>query len=482
MNQNESITKLNIDLVVQNPNQPRKIFNEETLNSMATSIKEYGILNPILVRKKDEKYEIIAGERRYRAAKIAGLSEIPVIIKDIPDEKIAEISLIENIQRENINVLEEAESYKEIIKQLNITEKELSEKIGKSQSYISNKIRLLTLPNEIQEALKSNKISERHARSLLTVKDEKKQLELLPKIINEKLTVKELDDLINSKTITEEEIQDAINDILKSLKIEEENEKEEKESDNMNNGNFFPNTNMGLNQNVSLNSMNMQTPPAGNVPQPQIVPPAAPMPAAPAMPIAEPPKPMAPEAPTPALPTFEPTVAPMPGPSPAPVMDQQTQNASQSISEIAPMFGTPEAVTAMPVAPDMPIPTFGETQPAQEAPVEPTDISPISEIMPSVAPVEMPSVPAAPMEPIQVNAPETPAMIDPPLFGVPEVAPEIIPAPTTEMPPIAPTVADTPVAGDAENKLKNIEDYLKTNNINYKLYNNETGHCIIIEL
>lgn len=251
---------LNIELLIPSSYQPRKIFQEESLNELSKSIKEYGILNPILVRKKEKNYEIIAGERRFRAAKIAGLKEVPVIIKDIAEDKISEIALIENLQRENISPIEEAKSYEKILKNADIDEQKLSQMVGKSPSFITNKLKLLALPSNIKEALLKRQISERHARSLLLINDEIKQKELLNRIINEKLTVKELENIINEKEITETEITTAINDIMKKLS-QNENKKEEKESDNMNSGNFFPNYNNNLmsNANASLNSMNMQT-------------------------------------------------------------------------------------------------------------------------------------------------------------------------------------------------------------------------------
>ena len=223
----ETVSKLDIGLLIPNPYQPRKKFNENSIKELALSIREYGILNPILVRKKDDKYEIIAGERRYRAAKLLGMKEVPTIIKDISDEKMIEIALIENLQRENITPIEEAITYQEILKKTSRTEKELSELIGKSQPFISNKLRLLNLPKNIQTALIDKKISERHARSLLTVKDEQKQTALLERVMSEKLSVKELDKIINEKEITEEEVNSAINNIMSSLE-ESENEKKKK--------------------------------------------------------------------------------------------------------------------------------------------------------------------------------------------------------------------------------------------------------------
>lgn len=199
MNEQEKILYLNIDLLIPNKNQPRKVFNDESLKELSISIKEYGILNPILVRQSNDKYEIIAGERRFRAAKLAGLTEVPVRVKNIDDSQLAELALIENLQRENISPIEEAKAYEEILKLTSKTEQQLSEMIGKSQSFISNKLRLLKLPNNIQQALSQRRISERHARSLMTIEDKDRQTELLNKIVNERLTVKELDNIINEK-------------------------------------------------------------------------------------------------------------------------------------------------------------------------------------------------------------------------------------------------------------------------------------------
>ena len=267
MQTENTILKLDINLLVPNKYQPRKDFDEEEIINLSESIKIYGILNPILVREKEGKYEIIAGERRFRAAKLAGLITVPVIVKPATDQEMAELALVENVQRRDLSSIEEAKSYDEILKLSNQTQEELAKKIGKSQSFIANKIRLLSLPKEIQEALINRKISERHARSLLTIENEESQIELLNKIIKEKLTVKETEQIINQKEINEDEIKQAINDIMKSLNITteeseyENKEKEEKEDDNMNNGNFFPNydNNFNNNNNTSLNMMNMQS-------------------------------------------------------------------------------------------------------------------------------------------------------------------------------------------------------------------------------
>ena len=260
MQTDTSVVKLDINLIIPNKYQPRKVFDDKALESLAESIKQYGIINPILVRSKDDKYEIIAGERRYRAAKKIGLTEVPVIIKNASEQQMAELALIENIQRQSLSPIEEAKSYEEIMRIGNQTQSTLATKVGKSQSFIANKIRLLSLPEEIQDALANKQISERHARSLLNISEKEKQLEILATIINEKLTVKETDQLIKENQIDEDEIKQAISDIMKSLNIKE-NKKEEKEDDNMNNGNFFPNydNNNAMNNNASLNMMNMQS-------------------------------------------------------------------------------------------------------------------------------------------------------------------------------------------------------------------------------
>ena len=244
MTDNGNIVNIKLELLIPNRYQPRKLFNDTSINELAESIKEYGVLNPILVRQVNDKYEIIAGERRVRASQIASLTTIPAIIKQVDDKELAQIALIENIQRENITPIEEAKSYEQILKNANITEEELSKMIGKSQPFISNKLRLLSLPIEIQEAVINKRISEKHARTLLTVRNQEKQKELLNRIIAEKISVRELESIIKKEL--------------------------EKESDNMNNGNFFPNFNTTPN-NTNLNAMNMQATP-GQPPAVEITP------------------------------------------------------------------------------------------------------------------------------------------------------------------------------------------------------------------
>ena len=191
-----AILNINIDLIMPNRFQPRLVFDEKALNELADSIKEHGIIEPIIVRPLNDKYEIIAGERRYKAACIAGLTKVPVIVKHLSDYKSAQVAVIENVQRRNLNPMEEAKSYKRILDHGIKTQEELAKEIGVSQSTIANKLRLLSLAEPVKQALSENKISERHARALLKITSLDKQVELLNKVITERLTVKDLDDEI----------------------------------------------------------------------------------------------------------------------------------------------------------------------------------------------------------------------------------------------------------------------------------------------
>lgn len=187
---------LKINQVEPNKDQPRKQFDNDSLKELAGSIKQYGIIQPIVVCKKDNYYEIIAGERRWRAAKMAGLKEIPVIIKDYSEKEIAEISLIENIQREDLNPIEEAQAYKNLIEEFHLTQEELSERISKSRTQIANTMRLLKLNEKVQKMLSSGKISAGHARALLGIEDQKEQLKAAQTIVEENLSVRETEDLV----------------------------------------------------------------------------------------------------------------------------------------------------------------------------------------------------------------------------------------------------------------------------------------------
>ena len=207
MKMNKEVVMVRISDIIPNRFQPRLTFDEEALNDLANSIKEHGIIQPLILRDLGSKYEIIAGERRYKASTIAGLTEVPAIVGSMDDQTSAELALIENIQRKDLTAIEEAKSYKKILEMGNFTQEELAKRMGKSQSTVANKMRLLSLTNEVQMALMNNLISERHARCLLQIKDEDNQKEVLNKIISERMNVRDTDDYIkNMLGIKKEEL------------------------------------------------------------------------------------------------------------------------------------------------------------------------------------------------------------------------------------------------------------------------------------
>ncbi len=187
------VLNLPIEEIIPNRFQPRLSFDEDGLKELANSIKEHGIIQPLVVRKLADKYEIIAGERRYKAAKMAGLTEVPAIVTAMDDQKSAEAAIVENVQRRDLSAIEEAKSYQALLDKEELTQEQLAKKMGLSQSAISNKLRLLTLSEPVQNALIDGRISERHARSLLQIEDPFDQEEWLNKIIDERLTVRDLD-------------------------------------------------------------------------------------------------------------------------------------------------------------------------------------------------------------------------------------------------------------------------------------------------
>ncbi|MFA7120012.1 MAG: ParB/RepB/Spo0J family partition protein [Bacilli bacterium] len=189
---------ISIEQIIPNRFQPRLTFDEQGINELSSSIKEHGIIQPLVLRKLGEKYEIIAGERRYKAATVAGLTEVPAIISSLDDNQSAEVALVENVQRKNLTSIEEAKSYQKILEKGYLNQEQLAKKLGVSQSTIANKLRLLNLTEEVQEALLNEKISERHARSLLQLTDAKTQIDMLNKVINERLTVRNLDSEIKN--------------------------------------------------------------------------------------------------------------------------------------------------------------------------------------------------------------------------------------------------------------------------------------------
>ncbi len=192
----KEVVELYLDDIIPNRFQPREVFNENDLSELANSIKEHGIIQPIIVRKIGDKYEIIAGERRYKASVIAGLTKIPAIIRNLDDKEASKVALLENLQRKDLTAIEEARTYQKILELDSMTQEELGRTLGKSQAAIANKMRLLSLPDEVQEALLYDKISERHARSLLNLDSSEEQINMLRKIINNRMTVRDLDNEI----------------------------------------------------------------------------------------------------------------------------------------------------------------------------------------------------------------------------------------------------------------------------------------------
>lgn len=219
-------TEVPIEKIVPNRHQPRLSFNDESILELALSIKENGLIQPIVVREMGDHYEIVAGERRYRAMMMTGFTDVPVIIHDMSDEKSATLALIENIQREDLNTVDEAKAYREILRIEGITQKELAKRLGKSQSSIANKIRLLDLSQSVLEALSDKRITERHARAMIGI-EEDRTAEVLKKVLNEKLNVKQTEKLIDKpkkvdKVITKgisQHIKIGINTIKQSISM-----------------------------------------------------------------------------------------------------------------------------------------------------------------------------------------------------------------------------------------------------------------------
>ena len=188
-------TEVSIESIVPNPNQPRTHFNESQLEELSESIRENGVLQPLLVRKKGKQYEIIAGERRYQASKIAGLKKLPVIVKEVDDQKMLELALIENLQRSDLNPIEEAKGYKQLIKTSGMTQEALSKAVSKSRSSITNSLRLLDLPEQVQQFLFDGKLTAGHARAILAVPYEDARIKLAEKVVAEGLSVRATENL-----------------------------------------------------------------------------------------------------------------------------------------------------------------------------------------------------------------------------------------------------------------------------------------------
>ena len=186
-----------ISSITVNPGQPRKVFPDQELDELSNSIREFGVIQPIIVKKSGSQYILIAGERRVRASTLAGLEKIPAIIRDANEKDMAFIALIENVQRENLNYIEEAMAYKHFMDEYGMTQSEISKRVGKQQSTISNKIRLLSLPEEMREALTKNQLTERHARAILRITDGEQRKQILERIIDHSLNVRQSEKLID---------------------------------------------------------------------------------------------------------------------------------------------------------------------------------------------------------------------------------------------------------------------------------------------
>ena len=210
--------QIDIEKIKANENQPRTIFDDEKIAELASSIKENGLIQPLIVRKCNRNYQIIAGERRYRACKLAGLKTVPCIIKDIDDKQMDTYAIIENIQREDLTPIEEANAYKTLIDTYGMSQTELANKVGKKQSTIANKLRLLKLSDEVKDALKSKQITERHARAMLSLQPEKQE-EVLHEVIDKSLNVKQTETLINKPPKIKKKNKGTVKAVSRNFKI-----------------------------------------------------------------------------------------------------------------------------------------------------------------------------------------------------------------------------------------------------------------------
>lgn len=197
MNNDDSVQFIELELIRPNPYQPRKTFEEERLNDLASSIQQHGILQPIVLRQTVQGYYIVVGERRFRASKLAGLTEMPAIIKELSDEDMMELAIIENLQREDLNAIEEAESYKKMMTDLNITQQEVARRLGKSRPYIANMLRLLQLPKNVAQMVQHGALSSAHGRTLLTLKDASKIKKTAKQATQESWSVRYLEEYVN---------------------------------------------------------------------------------------------------------------------------------------------------------------------------------------------------------------------------------------------------------------------------------------------
>ena len=246
-NKENEVVYLHLDDIIPNRFQPRQVFDEKALKELAVSIKEHGVIQPIIVRNIGNKYEIIAGERRYKASAMAGLTTIPAIIRNLDDKESSKVALLENLQRKNLNPIEEAKTYQKILELDQMTQEELAKTMGKSQSAVANKLRLLALTDEVQDALLKDQISERHARALLNANNAELQKQLLKEVIDKKMTVRELEEKINPKEeITKSDIDALLNPSPVSATMPQTNSLNVPTNTNNTNPNNDFNTSVGI--------------------------------------------------------------------------------------------------------------------------------------------------------------------------------------------------------------------------------------------
>ncbi|MGM9966118.1 MAG: ParB/RepB/Spo0J family partition protein [Rummeliibacillus sp.] len=217
--ESDKVTQTAIRNIQENPFQPRKVFDKESLQELAQSIKEYGILQPIILRKKGTKFEIVVGERRFRAAKLANLTVVPSVIRDFDDIKMMELAILENLQREDLTPIEEAEAYHSLMEHLGLTQEELSKRLGKSRPHIANHVRLLTLPKDVQKLVNDGKLTMGHGRTLLGLKNKKQIPMIAEKVMKQHLNVRQLEALVHS--LNEEVPRETKKKMKKDIFIEE---------------------------------------------------------------------------------------------------------------------------------------------------------------------------------------------------------------------------------------------------------------------
>ncbi len=476
--QNErKVVELNLSDVLPNRFQPRIKFDENAINELAISIQKYGVIQPIVVRQIGNKYEIIAGERRYKASKVAGKQTIPAIISELNDKDSVEIALIENVQREDLTPIEKAVSYKKILDMGYINQEDLAKKVGKSQSAIANTLRLLNLSDDVQEALLENKISERHARSLLKIKDEKKQVEMLNRIINERLTVRKLDEEI-----------DKMNNVPEINNVPESKPEEVVQIPDTAMNTIAPGfMNIDAIENNAQDIIQPERPVANmeqllqsNAPKPEETQPVEPT--GKFFNFFDQPTPQPPQQDNFNLENFFGNMNPeatsqapaMETPSMPEVAPQAPAMETPSMPEVAPQAPAMEAPSMPEVAPQAPImeapsmPEVAPQVPAMEAPSMP-------EVAPQVPAMEAPSMPEVTPQVPAMEAPSMPEVTpQAPIMEVPSMPEVAQPAPTMETSnlqetpiyevPIAPTTENVPVID------KPIEPSINVGNTNVETF------------